>query len=69
MNLAQVVQSSQQMASPVRSPSPAPTARSPASPTCTSLRLEQAGSTPGGTPLWKKVVDDAAEGVAPGKPT
>jgi hypothetical protein len=33
------------------------------------LRLEQAGSAPGGTPLWKKVVDDAAEGVAPGKPT
>jgi hypothetical protein len=33
------------------------------------LRLEQAGSTPGGTTLWKKIVDGAAEGVAPGKPT
>jgi len=33
------------------------------------LRLELAGSTPGGTTLWKKVVDDVAEGVAPGMPT
>jgi hypothetical protein len=47
----------------VRSPPPAAAARSPASPVRTSVRLEQAGSTPGGTPLWKKVVDDVIAGV------
>ena len=33
------------------------------------MRLELAGATPGETALWKKVVDEVAEGVAPGKPT
>lgn len=50
-------------ATPLPTPAPAPPARSPASPARVSPRFVEAGSTPGGTPLWKEIVDDVVEGV------
>ena len=50
-------------ATPLPTPAPAPPARSPASPARVSPRFVVAGSTPGGTTLWKEIVDDLVEGV------